>query len=168
MCLDYRWLNKVTKKNKYPLPLPEELIDRLAGAKVFSKLDLRSGYWQMPVREQDIEKTAFKYRYGQFEFLVCPFGVTNAPPQFQAMVNDLFSDMMDRFLIVFLDDLVIYSHNLAEHTQHLKMVLDRLKEHKLYAKASKTQIAVTGTDFVGHWITGDGVSPMPIKICAIQ
>ena len=168
MCLDYRWLNKVTKKNKYPLPLPEELIDRLAGAKVFSKLDLHSGYWQMPVREQDIEKTAFKCRYGQFEFLVCPFGVTNAPPQFQAMVNDLFSDMMDRFLIVFLDDLVIYSRNLAEHTQHLKMVLDRLKEHKLYAKASKTQIAVTGTDFVGHWITGDGVSPMPVKIRAIQ
>ena len=115
MCLDYRWLNKVTKKNKYPLPLPEELMDRLAGAQVFSKLDLRSGYWQMPVREQDVEKTAFKCHYGQFEFLVCPFSVTNAPPQFQAMVNDLFADMIDKFLVVFLDDLIVYSQNMAEH-----------------------------------------------------
>ena len=168
MCLDYRWLNKVTKKNKYLLPLPEELMGRLARAQIFSKLDLRSGYWQMPVREQDIEKTAFKCRYDQFEFLVCPFGVTNAPPQFQAMVNDLFADMIDNFLVVFLDDLIVYSRDMAEHTQHLKAVLARLKEHKLFAKASKTQIGVSSTDFVGHWISGDGVSPMPVKIRAIQ
>ena len=94
--------------------------------------------------------------------------MTNAPPQFEAMVNDLFSDMMDKFLVVFLDDLVIYSRNMEEHEQHLKMVLARLKEHKLFVKASKTQIAVSSTDFVGHWISGDGVSPMPVKIRAIQ
>ena len=167
MCLDYQWLNKVTKKNKYPLPLPDELMDRLSGAHVFSKIDLRSGYWQMPIKASDVSKTAFKCRYGQFEFLVCPFGVTNAPPQFQAMVNDLFSDMLDEFVICFLDDLIVYSPDMKTHAQHLERVLARLREQRLFAKASKSEIAVAGTDFCGHWVDHQGISPLPVKTKAI-
>ena len=101
-CIDYRWLNKHTIQNRYPLPLPEEMLDRLGGARVFSKIDLKSGYWQMPVREQDIPKTAFRTRWGLYEFLVMPFGVTNAPSQFMNMMNDVLSDYLDDFVLVFL------------------------------------------------------------------
>ena len=121
----------------------------------------------MPIQAEDMSKTAFKCRYRHYEFLVSPFGVTNAPPQFQAMVNDLFADMLDKFVIVFLDDLLIFSKNIEEHAIHLNRVLARLREHKLFAKASKTEIAVSGTDFVGHWISADGVFPLPVKTKAI-
>ena len=158
----------MTKKNKYPLPLPEELLDRLVGAKVFSKIDLRSGYWQMPIQETDVEKTAFKCRYGHFEFLVLPFGLTNAPPQFQAMINDLFGDMLDDFVIIFLDDLLIFSKTMEDHVKHLPKVLKRLKTSQLYARASKIELAVSGTEFVGHWVSSEGISPLPVKVQAIQ
>ena len=108
-CIDYRWLNKKTIKNRYPLPLPEEMFDRLGGAKMFSKIDLRSGYWQMLVRQEDIPKTAFKIRWGLYECLVVPFGVTNAPAQLMNLMNDLLQDYLDEFVLVFLDDILVYS-----------------------------------------------------------
>ena len=118
-CIDYRWLNKKTVKNRYPLPLPEELFDRLGSAKVFSKIDLRSGYWQMPVKPGDVHKTAFKTRWGLYEFLVMPFGVTNAPAQFMNMMNALLGEYLDKFVLVFLDDVLIYSANPQDHAEHL-------------------------------------------------
>ncbi|GAB5480202.1 MAG: hypothetical protein Marn2KO_36690 [Marinobacter nauticus] len=167
-CIDYRWINQRTIKNRYPLPLPEELLDRFHGAKVFSRLDLRSGYWQMPVRAEDQEKTAFRTRYGHYEYKVVPFGLTNAPPQFMAMVNDLFRDFHDQFMVVFLDDIIVYSRTEEEHAEHLRLVLDKLAEHNLFAKASKCAIAVSELDFVGHWITGEGISPHRSKVTAIR
>ena len=138
-CIDYRWLNKKTVRNQYPLPLPEEMFDRLGGAKVFSKIDLKSGYWQIPVRKGDVQKTAFKTRWGLYEYLVMPFGVTNAPAQFMNMMNDLLGDFLDRFVLVFLDDILIYSANIDQHADHLRRVLLALRKHRLYAKASKCE-----------------------------
>ena len=108
-CIDYRWLNKKTVKNRYPLPLPEEMFDRLGQAKVFSKIDLKSGYWQIPVRQEDVQKTAFRTRWGLYEYLVMPFGLTNAPAQFMDMMNVLMGEYLDKFVLVFLDDILIYS-----------------------------------------------------------
>ena len=168
MCLDYRWLNRATIKNRYPLPLPEEMIDRLHAARVFSKIDLRSGYWQMPVRESDVHKTAFRSRFGHFECCVLPFGLCNAPAQFMAMMNDLFSDMLDKSVIIFLDDILIFSPTIQDHIQHLQAVLRRLTDHNLFAKASKCEIAQQVTEFVGHVVTEEGISPMDSKIKAIN
>ena len=127
-CVDYRWLNKKTIRNQYPLPLPEEMFDRLGGSKVFSKIDLKSGYWQIPVREGDVQKTAFKTRWGLYEYMVMPFGVTNAPAQFMNMMNDLLGEYLDRFVLVFLDDILIYSATLDQHTEHVRQVLQKLRE----------------------------------------
>ena len=126
--LNYHWLNKKTVKNRYPLPLPEELFDRLGQAKVFSKIDLKSGYWQMPVKPEDIHKTAFKTRWGLYEFLVMPFGMTNAPAQFMNMMNDVLDDYLDKFVLIFLDDVLVYSANLEEHAELLRKILERLRE----------------------------------------
>ncbi|WP_461384514.1 reverse transcriptase family protein [Devosia indica] len=125
MCIDYRWLNQRTIRNRYPLPLPDELLNRVHGVKVFSRLDLRSGYWQMPICP-DQDKTAFWTRYGHYGFKAVPFGLTNAPPQFMAMINDIFRDFHDEFLIVFLIDIIVYSKNMEDHARHLKLVLERL------------------------------------------
>ena len=127
-CIDYRWLNKKTIKNRYLLPLPEEMFDRLGGTKIFSKLDLKSGYWQMPMRQEDIKKTAFKTRYGLYESLVVPFGVTNAPTQLMNLMNDLLQDYLDEFILVFLDDILIYSRSMEEHVEHLRKLFQRLWE----------------------------------------
>ena len=167
-CIDYRWLNKRTIKNRYPLPLPEELFDRLGGAKVFSKIDLRAGYWQMPVRQEDIPKTAFKTRWGLYECLVVPFGVTNAPAQFMNLMNDLLRDYLDEFILVFLDDILIYSRTPEDHAEHLRKVFQRLRESKLYAKASKCQIAHKTIDFLGQRVTPKGMSPMEQKLKALR
>ena len=167
MCVDYRWLNKVTIKNRYPLPLPEELIDRMSGAKVFSKIDLRSGYWQMPIRPSDTEKTAFRTRYGHFEMLVVPFGLTNAPPHFTNMIQDLLCDMLDDFVVVFLDDICIYSQNVTEHAKHVEKVLARLAEHKLFAKGLKCDFAVSEVEYLGYVVSPDGLGPMQAKVKAI-
>ena len=128
-CVDYRWLNKKTIRNQYPLPLLEELFDRLGGSKVFNKIDLKSGYWQIPVRERDIQKTAFKTRWGLYEYLVMPFGVTNALAQFMNMMKDLLGEYLDRFVLVFLDDVLIYSATVDQHTEHVRQVLQKLREH---------------------------------------
>ena len=127
-CIDYRWLNKKTVKNRYPLPLPEEMFDWLGNAKVFSKIDLKSGYWQIPVRPGDVHRTAFKTRWGLYEYLVMPFGLTNAPVQFMSIMNDLLGDYLDRFVLIFLDDILIYSANIQEHAEHLRKVLQVLRE----------------------------------------
>jgi hypothetical protein len=136
MCVDYRPLNAVTIKNKYPLPRIDVLFDQLAGAQVFSKIDLRSGYHQIKIRASDIPKTAFSTRYGLYEFLVMSFGLTNAPAYFMYLVNSVFMNELDNFVVVFIDDILIYSKSKAKH---LRIVLQRLRDHKLYAKFSKCE-----------------------------
>src|SRR5690606_21987625 len=137
MCVDYRALNNVTVKNSYPLPRVDELFDQLTGAKFFSKIDLRSGYHQIRIKPEDVPKTAFRTRYGHFEFLVLPFGLTNAPATFMHLMHQAFRPYLDRFVLVFLDDILIYSRTLQEHEQHVRTVLDVLRKHQLYAKESK-------------------------------
>ncbi|XP_019251285.1 PREDICTED: uncharacterized protein LOC109230216, partial [Nicotiana attenuata] len=139
MCIDYRQLNKVTIKNKYPLPRIDDLFDQLQGARVFSKIDLRSGYRQLKIRDSDVPKTAFRTRYGHYEFLVMSFGLTNAPAAFMDLMNRVFRPYIDSFIIVFIDDILIYSRSLGEHEQHLRVVLQTLREQQLYAKFSKCE-----------------------------
>ena len=167
-CIDYRWLNRKTVKNRYPLPLPEELFDRLGSAKVFTKIDLRSGYWQMPVKPEDVHKTAFKTRWGLYECLVMPFGVTNAPAQFMYMMNDLLGEYLDDFVIVFLDDVLIYSANPQDHVEHLRKVLGKLRHHQLFAKASKCDILKTSVEFLGQQIYAGGMTPTEAKLKAVR
>ncbi|KAL2235791.1 UNVERIFIED_CONTAM: Transposon Tf2-12 polyprotein [Sesamum indicum] len=134
MCCDYRALNKITVKSKYPIPLVANCFDRLIRAKYFTKIDLRSGYWQFRIKEGDEAKTIVVTRYGTFEFLLMPFGLTNAPATFSMLMNQVLHGFLDEFVVVYLDDIVIYSRTLAEHVDHLRQVLTRLREHKLYAK----------------------------------
>ncbi|WVZ63814.1 hypothetical protein U9M48_013419 [Paspalum notatum var. saurae] len=157
LCVDYRPLNAVTIKNKYPLPHIDILFDQLAGAKVFSKIDLRSGYYQIKIREEDIPKTAFSTRYGLYEYLVMSFGLTNAPAFFRYMMNSVFMNELDKFVVVFIDDILIYSKSEKEHEEHLKIVLTRLREHKLYAKFSKCAFWLKEVSFLGHILSEKGV-----------
>ena len=128
MCVDYRQLNDVTIKNKYPLPRIDDLFDQLSGAKVFSKIDLRAGYYQLKIKKEDIPKTAFTTRYGLYEYTVMSFGLTNAPAFFMQMMNKVFMDFLDKFVVVFIDDILIYSRNEEEHKGHLRAVVQRLRE----------------------------------------
>ncbi|GJW32477.1 putative reverse transcriptase domain-containing protein [Tanacetum coccineum] len=139
MCIDYRELNKLTVKNRYPLPRINDLFDQLQGSNVYSKIDLRSGYHQLRVREEDIPKTAFRTRYGHYEFQVMPFGLTNAPAVFMDLMNRVCKPFLDKFVIVFIDDILIYSKNKKEHKEHLKAILELLKKEELYAKFSKCE-----------------------------
>ncbi|GJU25700.1 putative reverse transcriptase domain-containing protein [Tanacetum coccineum] len=136
LCIDYRELNKITIRNRYPLPRIDDLFDQLQGAKHFSKIDLRSGYHQLRVKEQDISKTAFRTRYGHYEFLVMPFGLTNAPAVFMDLMNRVFHEFLDKFVIVFIDDILVFSKSKEEHEEHLRTVLQILRQEKLYAKFS--------------------------------
>ena len=167
MCIDFRALNKQTVKNRYPLPRIDELFDRLRGAKWFSKIDLRSGYHQVRVHPDDVPKTAFRTRYGHFEYLVMPFGLTNAPATFMHLMQSVFRDLLDRSVIVFLDDILIFSNSLEEHRKHVREVLQRLREHKLYAKESKCEFMRRFIGFLGHVISGQGISMEPEKVSAI-
>jgi hypothetical protein len=137
MCVDYRFLNKVTIKNKYPIPRIDDLFDHLKGACVFSKIDLRSGYHQLKIRASDIPKTTFTRRYGIYEYTVMSFGLTNAPTYFMYLMNKVFMEYLDKFVVVFIDDILIFSKNEEEHAEHLRLILQKLREHKLYAKRSK-------------------------------
>jgi hypothetical protein len=139
LCVDYRPLNAVTIKNKYPLPRIDILFDQLAGAKVFSKIDLHSGYHQIKIRPSDVPKTAFSTRYGLYEYLVMSFGLTNAPAYFMYLMNPVFMQELDKFVVVFIDDILIYSKNSEEHAKHLHIILQRLRDHHLYAKFSKCE-----------------------------
>ncbi|KAI3795535.1 hypothetical protein L1987_38190 [Smallanthus sonchifolius] len=139
MCIDYRELNKLTIKNRYPFPRIDDLFDQLQGSTYFSKIDLRSGYHQLRVQEEDIPKTAFRTRYGHYEFMVMPFGLTNAPVVFMDLINRVCKPYLDKFVIVFIDDILIYSKTKSDHEQHLRLVLDLLRKDQLYAKFSKCE-----------------------------
>jgi hypothetical protein len=164
LCVDYRPLNAVTVKNKYPLPRIDVLFYQLAGARVFSKIDLRSGYHQIKIRPCDIPKTAFSTRYGLYEFLVMSFGLTNAPAYFMYLMNSVFMTELDKFIVVFIDDILIYSKNEKEHAKHLRIVLQCLRDHKLYAKFSKCEFWLNSVKFLGHTISKDGISIDPSKV----
>ncbi|KAJ9558488.1 hypothetical protein OSB04_013102 [Centaurea solstitialis] len=168
MCIDYRELNKRTVKNRYPLPRIDDLFDQLQGASWFSKIDLRSGYHQMRVREADIEKTSFRTRYGHYEFVVMPFGLTNAPAAFMDLMNRVCSRMLDRSVIVFIDDILVYSKTKEEHKVHLREVLETLRKEKLYAKFSKCAFWFREVQFLGHVVNQNGIMVDPAKIFAVM
>jgi hypothetical protein len=162
--VDYRPLNEVTIKNKYPLPRIDILFDQLTGARVFSKIDLRSGYHQIRIRPEDIPKTAFTKRYGLFEYLVMSFRLTNAPAHFTYLMNSVFMLELDKFVVVFIDDILIYSKNEEEHVRHLRIVLTRLREHQLYAKFSKCAFWLEEIQFLGHVLSANGIAVDPNKV----
>jgi hypothetical protein len=168
MCIDYRSLNEVTIKNKYPLPRIDDLFDQLQGAKYFSKTDLRSGYHQLRIKEANIQKTAFVTRYGQYEFTVMPFGLTNAPTFFMNLMNKVFLEELDKFVIVFIDDILIYSKSREDHEHHLRIVLERLRSHQLYAKLSKCEFWLEKIAFLGHILTAEGIEVDPSKVEAVS
>jgi len=167
LCVDYRQLNKLTIKNKYPLPRIDDLMDQLHGAAVFSKIDLRSGYHQIRVKSDDVQKIAFRSRYGHYEYVVMPFGVTNAPALFMDYMNRIFRPFLDKFVVVFIDDILIYSRTHEEHAEHLRTVLSILREKQLYAKLSKCEFWMTTVQFLGHVISAQGISVDPSKVEAV-
>ncbi|GJX03684.1 hypothetical protein Tco_0189600 [Tanacetum coccineum] len=167
MCIDYWELNKLTVKNRYPLPRIDDLFDQLQGSSVYSKIDLRSGYHQVRVRDEDITKIAFKTRYGHYAFQVMPFGLTNAPAVFMDLMNRVCKPYLVKFVIVFIDDILIYSRNKEEHTNHLRIILELLKKEKLYAKFSKCDFWINIVQFLGHLIDSQGLHVDPAKIEAI-
>ncbi|GJX14430.1 putative nucleotidyltransferase, ribonuclease H [Tanacetum coccineum] len=167
LCIDYRELNKITIRNRYPLPRIDDLFDQLQGAKYFSKIDLRSGYHQLRVKEQDISKTAFRTRYGHYEFLVMPFGLTNAPAVFMDLMNRVFHEFLDKFVIVFIDDILVFSKSKEEHEEHLRTVLQILRQEKLYAKFSKCEFWLSKVAFLGHIVSAEGITMDPAKVEAI-
>ncbi|KAJ0556179.1 putative nucleotidyltransferase, Ribonuclease H [Helianthus annuus] len=168
MCIDYRELNKLTIKNRYPLPRIDDLFDQLQGATCFSKIDLRSGYHQLRIQEEDIPKTAFRTRYGHYEFVVMPFGLTNAPAVFMFLINRVCKPFLDRFIIVFIDDILVYSKSKAEHAQHLRLVLELLQGNRLYAKFSKCEFWLEEVQFLGHIVNSQGIHVDPVKIEAVK
>ena len=158
LCIDYRQLNRVTIKNRYPLPRIDDLFVQLGGARVYSKIDLRIGYHQLRVRETDIPKTAFRTRYGHFEFTVMPFRLTNAPTVSMDLMHRVFQPYLDHFVVVLVDDILIYSQSEWEHEYHLRIILQLLRDHQLYAKFSKCEFWLTEVRFLGHVVSAPGVS----------
>ncbi|GJT09670.1 putative reverse transcriptase domain-containing protein [Tanacetum coccineum] len=168
MCIDYRELNKLTVKNRYPLLRIDDLFDQLQGSSIYSKIDLRSGYHQLRVREEDIPKTAFRTRYGHYEFQVMSFGLTNAPAVFMDLMNRVCKPYLDKFVIVFIDDILIYSKSKKEHEEHLRQILKLLKKEELYAKFSKCEFWISRVQFLGHVIDCRGIHVDPAKIESIK
>ncbi|GKB21442.1 putative reverse transcriptase domain-containing protein [Tanacetum coccineum] len=168
MCIDYRELNKITVKNRYPLPRIDDLFDQLQGLSVYSKIDLGSCYHQLRVRDEYIPKTAFRTRYIHYEFQVMPFGLTNAPVVFMDLMNRVCKPYLDKFVIVFIDDILIYSRNKEEYANHLRIILELLKKEKLYAKFSKCDFWIHIVQFLGYLIDSQGLHVDPAKIEAVK
>ena len=168
LCVDYQQLNKVTIKNRYPLPRIDDLMDQMVGVEVFSKIDLRSGYHQIRVKMEDISKTALRTRYGHYEYFVMPFGVTNAPGVFMKYMNRIFHPFLDRFMVVFIDDILLYSKSEEEHVEHLRIVFRVLKEKKLFAKLPKCEFWLREVIFLGHVISKGGIVVDPSKVDAVM
>ena len=164
LCVDYRQLNKMTMKNKYPLPRIDDLFDQLKGASVFSKIDLRSGYHQLRIKDTDVHKTKFRTWNGHYEFLVMPFGLTNAPVDFMDLMNHVFRPYVDQFVIVFIDDILVYSKDPENHDTHLRVVLETLRKEQLYAKLSKCEFWLNEVFFLGHLVSEEGIRVDPRKI----
>ena len=168
LCIDYRQFNGLTIKNMYPLSRIDDLFDQLRGARVYSKIDLSTGYHQLRVREADIPKTMFRTRYRHFEFTVIPFGLTNAPTTFMDLMHKVFQPYLDQFVVVIIDDILIYSKSEEEHEGHLRIVLQVLRDHQLYAKFNKCGFWLIEVKLLGHVISTSGVSVDPEKIEAIM
>jgi hypothetical protein len=164
LCVDYQPLNAVTIKNKYMLPCIDILFDHIVGAKIFSKVDLRSGYHQIKIRLKDIPKTVFSIRYELYEYLIMSFGLTNAPAHFMYLMNSIFMLELDKFVVVFVDDILVYSKIEDEHEQHLWIILQRLRDHQLYAKFSKCAFWLNELPFLGHVISAEGIAVNPSKV----
>jgi hypothetical protein len=164
MCVDYQSLNEVTIKNKYPLPRIEDLFDQMKGARIFSKINLRSGYHQLKIRESDIPKTAFRTQCVLYEYTVMSFGLTNAPAYFMYLMKKVFMEYLDRFVVVFIDDIQVLSKTMEEHEEHLRLVLEKLRSNQLYAQFSKCEFWLTEVAFLGHVISAGGVSVDPGKV----
>ncbi|GKV36664.1 hypothetical protein SLEP1_g44770 [Rubroshorea leprosula] len=167
LCIDYWELNKVIVKNWYPLPRIDDLFDQLKGAQVFSKIDLQSGYHQLKIKPDDVPKTTFRTRYGHYEFIVMPFGLTNAPARFMDLMNRVFSKYLDQFVVVFIDDILIYSSSRTLHEKHLRTVLETLRSERLFAKFKKCELWLDNVAFLGHVVTKDRISVDPQKIEAV-
>ena len=167
MCIDYRALNKATVMDRYPLPRIDELIDRLHGAQWFTKVDMARGYHQLRVRKEDVHKTAFRTRYGPLEILVLPLGLCSAPPSFMRLMHHIFDDLLDVCVIIFIDDVLIYSKTTEEYDKHVRMVLDKLREHSLYAKLSKCSFFQPQVEFLGFMVGRNGISMEHSKIKAV-
>jgi hypothetical protein len=157
MCVDYRSLNEVTIKNKYPLPRIKDFFDQMRGAKILSKIDLRSCYHQLKIRAEDVPKATFTTRYGLYEFLVMSFGLTNASAYFMNLMNKVFMEYLDQFVVVFIDDILVYSQNEETHENHLRLVLQKLRDNQLYSKFSKCDFWLKEVAFLGHIITDGGI-----------
>ncbi|GJU24435.1 putative reverse transcriptase domain-containing protein [Tanacetum coccineum] len=168
MRIDYRELNKLTVNNRYPLPRIDDLFDQLKGSSTYSKIDLRSGYHQLRVRDEDIPKTAFRTRYEHYEFQVMPFGLTKSPTMFMDLMNRVCKPYLDKFVIVFIDDILIYSRNKEEHEDHLRKIMGLLKKEKLYAKFSKCEFWISVVQFLRHVIDSQGIYVDPAKIEAVK
>ena len=168
LCIDYRQWNRVMIRNRYPLPRIDDLFDQSRGARVYSKIDLRTGHHQLKVRETDIPKTAFRMRYGHYEFTVMPSGLMNALAAFMDLVHRVFQPYLDQLVVVFVDDILIYSQSEWEHEYHLRIVLQLLRDHQLYAKFSKCEFWLTEVRFLGHVVSAPGVSVNLEKVKAVM
>ena len=164
LCIDYRQLNKLTVKNKYLLSRIDDLFDQLKGASIFSKIDLRSGFHQFRIKEVDVHKTAFRTRYGHYEFLVMPFGLINALTAFMDLMNRVFRRYVDQFVVVFIDEILVYSKDRESHDTHLRVVLETLRKERLYAKLSKCEFWLNEVSFLGHIVSNEGIRVDPNKI----
>jgi len=168
MCVDYRQLNSNTIKNKYPIPIIEDLLDELFGAQIFSKMDLTAGYHQIRMKEEDIQKTTFTTHMGHFEYIVMHFSLTNAPATFQSLMNTVLAEFLRKFALVFFDDILIYSASMEDHISHLQSMLSVLKANQLYAKLNKCTFGQSQIEYLGHLISKEGVAIDPAKISIIQ